>query len=216
MYLETDRLILCDFTGKDADALYKIKYDQKVLEYNPTFVKRDADMGDIKEAISYFESVKDKGNFSKEIYYAVISKKTGIVIGAVTISVLEYLGETQIGWMMISDYCGQGFASEAGKSFSDYILTEYNYNYLVVVMDVDNPASFRTALKSGFRLFEKRTGYDYFYSKYNAENFEEVTEYFKFQEQQAGTGYYYFRKYNPSKKIKCQFYGDTIYDGRFS
>ncbi|MHB1153852.1 MAG: GNAT family N-acetyltransferase [Eubacteriales bacterium] len=216
MYLVTDRLIIRDFTAEDANALYKIKYDKQVLEYNPTFVKRDADIGDTRQAICFFESVKDKGNFNKEVYYAVISKQTGIVIGAVTISILEYLGETQIGWMMISDYCGQGLASEAGKAFSDYILTEYNHNYLVVVMDVDNPASFRTALKSGFRLFEKRSGYNYFYSKCNAENFNEVTEYFKLQEQQINTGYYDFRKYNPFKKIKCQFYGDTIYDGRFS
>lgn len=135
MYLETDRLIIRDFTAEDTDALYKIKYDKQVLEYNPTFIKRDADISDIREAICTFESVKEKGNFIKEVYYAVISKQIGMVIGAVTISVLEYLLETQIGWMMIIDYCGQGFASEAGKAFSDYILTEYNYNYLVVVME---------------------------------------------------------------------------------
>lgn len=67
-------------------------------------------------------------------------------------------------------------------------------------MDVDNPASFRTAKKSGFRLFEKRVQYDYHYSDYNVEDFNEVGKYFTKKQSETGSSYYYFRKFN--KQVK--------------
>jgi [ribosomal protein S5]-alanine N-acetyltransferase len=215
MHLETNRLIIRDFEVADVDALYKIKYDKQVLKYNPTFVKRSATLCDIHDAIQYFISVKGTNKFDKEVYYAIVLKEVNSVIGAITVSKLEYLYEIQIGWMMCEEYTGYGYASEAGREVSDYLLNTFLYDYLVVVMDVDNPASFRTAQKSGFKLFEKRVPYDYFYSKCDVEDFKEVKDHFKKNEQETGSCYYYFRKFNPKTKIKIQFYGDTKYDGRF-
>jgi ribosomal-protein-alanine N-acetyltransferase len=216
MYIETERLIIRDFEESDADTLYKIKYDKDVLKYHPTFVKRDASIEDINAEIKYFNSVKDTGNFQKDVYYAIVLKETGLVIGAVTVSILEYLYELQMGWMVCNEYCRQGYASEAGEAVSNFLLEHFHYDYIVAVMDVDNPASFRTAQKSGFRLFEKRVPYDYHYSKCNVENFSEVSEHFNIKQSQIGSSYYYFRKFSTKTNIKAQFYGDTKYDGRHS
>lgn len=214
MYLETERLIIRNFEETDTDALYRLKYDKQVLKYDPTFIKRDADISDIHEAILYFISVKDSDSFDKDVYFAIVLKNTNSVIGAITVSKLEYLYELQIGWMICEEHSGHGYASEAGTAASDYLLRTFPYDYLVVVMDVDNPASFRTAQKCGFKLFEKRIGYNYFFSKCNVENFDEVSKYFEMNEKQVGSCYYYFRKFNP--KTISRFYGDTVYDGRFS
>ena len=62
-------------------------------------------------------------------------------------------------------------------------------------MDVDNPASYRTAEKSGFRLFEKRTVYDYYYNRYCDD-------------------YYYFRRYWSGCTLTDRYYGDSPYEGR--
>src|SRR5690554_4178280 len=97
MYIETKRLIVRDFENSDADALYKIKYDEQVMEYNPTFVKRNASFDDIQESISYFISMKDLGDFSREIYYPIVLKEVNSIIGVITVSVLDYLYETQMG-----------------------------------------------------------------------------------------------------------------------
>jgi [ribosomal protein S5]-alanine N-acetyltransferase len=216
MFIETKRLIIREFEEQDVEALYKLKYDLQVLEYNPTFIKRNANIDDAKEAIQYFQNMKDKGDFSREIYFAIVKKDPSTVIGAVTVSLLEYLYEIQMGWMMNSEYCGQGYASEAGAAASDYLLDTFSMDYLAVVMDVDNPASFRTAQKSGFRLFEKRVPYDYHYSKCNVENFKEVDEHFTRNQVKTGSCYYYFRKFNKNSIITSRFYGDIEYDGRFS
>lgn len=216
MRIETQRLYIRDFEEKDAEALYSLKYDEQVLKYNPTFIRRDAKLEDVEESIRYFQSVKDRGDFSRETYFAIVQKDSDAVIGAVTVSVLEYLYETQIGWMMRSEYCGQGYASEAGAAASDYLLKTFGMDYLTVVMDVDNPASFRTAQKSGFRLFEKRVPYDYYYSQCNVENFEEVDAHFARNQAQTGSCYYYFRKFEKNSRTAAKFYGDVAYDGRFS
>lgn len=216
MEIVTERLTIRDFILNDAKALHNLKYDELILEYNPTFIKRDAKLSDSFKIIEYFQSVKDKGDFSREIYYAITSNEDNNIIGAITVSQLEYLWETQMGWMIGGKHRGCGFASEAGKAVSDYLLETFSYEYIVAVMDIDNPASYRTAQKSGFKLFEKRFPYDYHYSNCNVENYAEVGRHFEEKQKQIGTCYYYFRKYNKNTGRVHLFYGDTEYDGRFS
>ena len=216
MLVETKRLIIRDFTEQDVEALYEIKYDEQVLKYDPTFIKCDATMDDIRETIAFWQNVKQNEIYEKGIHYAICMKDCGAVVGAVTVNSLDYLYELQMGWMMNGKYTGKGYASEAGAAASDYLLDTLSLDYISVVMDTDNPASFRTAQKSGFKLFEKRVVYDYYYSKVNVEDFTAVGEYFAANQSQAGSNYYYFRKFNKNSKTTCRFYGDTTYDGRFS
>ena len=216
MYIETKRLIIRNFNDQDAEALLALKYDTQVLEYSPTFIKRDATIDDVNEAIILWRSMEGKDIFEKGANYAICLKTSGTLIGAVTVGGLEYLYEMQIGWMMNNEYTGKGYASEAGAAASDYLLDHFSLDYISVVMDVDNPASFRTAQKSGFKLFEKRVPYDYYYSTHNAEDFTGVGDYFTNNQSTTGSCYYYFRKFRKDSNITSRYYGDTTYDGRFS
>lgn len=195
MNLETERLVIRNFTQDDADDLYRIKYDEMVVEYVPTLIKRNANIEDIKEAITYFNSVEGTGDFEKQVLYAIVRKADTTIVGAIVVSLKGYLCEHSIGWMIQKQYCRQGYASEAAAAVTDYLFKCFGYEYIIVTMDVDNPASYRTAEKSGFKLFEKRTVYDHSYGRY-------------------GDDYYYFRKYNLDTKMTHQFYGDEKYDGR--
>jgi len=96
MLIETTRLIIRDFTEHDAEALYEIKYDEQVLKYNPTFIKRDTTMADIKEMISFWQGVRQNEIYEKGIHYAICLKDVGTVIGAITVNFLDYLYELQI------------------------------------------------------------------------------------------------------------------------
>ena len=166
--------------------------------------------------IPFWHGVRQNEIYKKGIHYDICLKDVGTVIGAITVNSLDYLYELQMGWMMNGKYTGQGYASEAGAAASDYLLEILSLDYISVVMDTDNPASFRTAQKSGFGLFEKRVSYDYYYSQCNVEDFNAVGKYFAVNQSQAGSNYYYFRKFNKNSKTTCRFYGDTKYDGRFS
>ena len=82
------------------------------------------------------------------------------------------------------------------STLAEYFCEKQGVDYMIVVMDVDNPASRRVAEKSGFKLFEKRTVYDYYYNRYCDD-------------------YFYFRRYWSGCTLKDRFYGDRgAYEGR--
>jgi [ribosomal protein S5]-alanine N-acetyltransferase len=197
MNIETNNLIIRNFTEKDLNTLYNIKYDKWVMEFIPTYLERNVSKEKIKEYITNFNLYEMNQNFKSKRKYAIQNKITNEVMGSISFGMNDLLHEYEIGWQMMEQYCKNGYASEAAIAFSEYFCANNNVDYLIAVMDVDNPASYRTALKSGFKLFEKRTVYDYTYNRYCDD-------------------YFYFRRYYSKSSLTNQFYGDTVYDGRHS
>ena len=195
MKIESPRLIIRPFQEKDADALYRIKTDPRVMEYCPDFLDVDAKREDMPDYIRTFRKLEEDGNFDTWRCHAIENKVTGEVMGAITFCKQNMLHEYDMGWMMIGEYTGKGYASEAAEAFAEYFCRKHGVDYLTAVMDVDNPASRRTAEKSGFRLFEKRTVYDYHYKRY-------------------ADDYFYFRRYWSGCTLKDRYYGDSTYYGR--
>ena len=195
MKIETPRLIIRPFQEKNADALYRIKTDPRVMEYCPDFLDVDAKREDMPDYIRTFRKLEEDGDFDTWRCHAIENKVTGEVMGAITFCKQNMLHEYDMGWMMIGEYTGKGYASEAAEAFAEYFCRKHGVDYLTAVMDVDNPASRRTAEKSGFRLFEKRTVYDYHYNRY-------------------ADDYFYFRRYWSGCTLKDRYYGDSMYYGR--
>ena len=195
--IETERLIVRPFRSEDADALYRIKTDPQVMEFCPDFLDVDAKRADMHSYIRAFQSIEDIGDTETWRCYAIENRETGVVMGALTFSKQKMLHEYEMGWMMIGKFCGLGYASEAAAAFAEDFCRTHGIDYLIAVMDVDNPASYRTAEKSGFRLFEKRTVFDYHYNRYCDD-------------------YYCFRRYWSGCTLKDRYYGDSPYYGRSS
>ena len=195
MLIETKRLTVRTFREEDADALYRIKTDPQVTEFCPDFLDVCADRTDMQRYIRTFQQIEDTGDTDAWRCYAIESKDTGEVVGALTFCKQNMLHEYDLGWMMISAYTGKGFASEAAEVFAEFFCRMHGVDYLTAVMDVDNPASRKTAEKCGFRLFEKRTIYDYHYNRY-------------------ADDYFYFRRYWSGCTLKDRYYGDSPYNGR--
>ena len=195
MMIETARLIVRPFREKDADALYRIKTDPQVMEYCPDFLDINAKQEDMPGYIRAFLKTEETGDADTWRCYAIEGRETGEVVGALTFGRQKMLHEYDLGWMMISAYTGKGYASEAAEAFAEDFCRTHGIDYLTAVMDVDNSASRRTAEKSGFRLFEKRTVYDYHCNRY-------------------ADDYLYFRRYWSGCTLKGRYYGDSPYYGR--
>ncbi len=195
MMIETARLIVRPFRAEDAEALYGIKTDPQVTEFCPDFLDVEARLADMPGYIRVFQAIEDTGDSETWRCYAIESRETGAVMGALTFSKQRMLREYELGWMMIGAYTGNGYASEAAAAFAEHFCGIHGTDYLIAVMDVDNPASRRTAEKSGFRLFEKRTVYDDHRKRYCDD-------------------YYYFRRYWSGCTLKDRYYGDAPYAGR--
>ena len=195
MMIETKRLIIRTFREEDADALYMIKTDPQVTEFCPDFLDVDAGRTDMQGYIRAFRKMEEEGDIGSWRCVAIENRETGEIMGAITFCRHNMLHEYDMGWMMIGKYTGQGYASEAAEAFAEDFCRTHGVDYLTAVMDVDNPASRRTAEKSGFRLFEKRTVYDYHYDRY-------------------ADDYFYFRRYWSGCTLKDRYYGDSPYYGR--
>ena len=195
MYIETKRLIVRTFRETDADALSRIKTDPQVVYYCPDLLDVDVKPEEIVNYIREFHSFEENGDFDPWRCYAIEHRESGEVVGCLTFGKSEMLHEYELGWMMIGEHTGNGYASEAAEAFVEDFCRTNGVDYLIVIMDVDNPASLRTAEKSGFRLFEKRTVYDYFYGRYCDD-------------------YYYFRRYRSDSTLRQKYYGDVPYTGR--
>ena len=195
MKIETERLIIRTIAALDAEALYRIKMDEMVMEYIPDFLERDVTLEQVNQWIDRFQELEQSDDIDASRAFAIELKSNHEVIGTLSFRKNVMLHEYELGWQMLGTYSRNGYASEAASAWSDWFCMNYKKEYLIVVMDTDNPASYKTALKSGFKLFEKRTVYDYMYGRYCDD-------------------YYYFRKYHPNSKLKGKFYGDLVYTGR--
>ena len=195
MIIETKRLIIRPFREEDADALYRIKTDPQVIKFCPDFLDVDAKREDMLGYIHDFQRIEDACDNDSWRCYAIESRETGVVMGVLTLSKQNMLHEYELGWMMTGEYTGKSYASEAAEAFAEYFCRTQEADYMIAVMDVDNPASRRTAEKSGFRLFEKRTVYDYHYNRYCDD-------------------YFYYRRYWSGCTLKDRYYGDLPYYGR--
>lgn len=201
MYIETNRLIIRELMEQDANTLIEIKNDKEVKKYHPTFFE-NATTDFIKNAILYFQHNAEKGVQYPEHGYlpAVCLKDSREVIGVITLNHKQVANEWHIGWYFMSRYTGNGYASEAGAAASDYFLEALSLDYISAGVRVDNPASFRTAQKSGFKLFEKRMPYDYNNKSYNIDDMNDVIDYFSNIKCEIENGnYYYFQKHSMSK-----------------
>ena len=195
MQIETEHLCIRNFNELETEALYKIKTDAQVLEFIPNFLKRDAKPEEMQEYIRQFNEMEQDSDITSWRCYAIELKRTGEVVGCLSFGKNGLLFEYELGWEMMGQYTRQGYASEAAQAFAEYFCETYDVDYLIAVMDTDNGASYRTAEKSGFKLFEKRTVYDYSYNRYCDD-------------------YFYFRRYYSKCDLKEKYYGDTPYDGR--
>lgn len=218
MYIETKRLVLRDLIEQDAEALFEIKNDEQVKKH--PFAQGDETIDFIRMMISFFLSVQGKGLIIDDQHpergyiFAIGLKGAGDVIGVITVHPLNCSNnELHMGWYMKHEYTGKGYASEAGSAASDYLLEALSLDYITADVAKDNPASFRTALKSGFSLFEQRIGYNYQDNECNVEDCNAAGEYFSIEQIEIGPCNYHFRKFNQkfnkNSGSKNQFYGET-------
>ena len=102
MLIETTRLIVRPFREKDADTLYRIKSDPQVMEFCPDFLDVDAKQADMPGYIRAFQMIEESGDTDTWRCYAIESRETGEVLGALTFCKQKMLHEYDLGWMSIS------------------------------------------------------------------------------------------------------------------
>ncbi|BBK76713.1 MULTISPECIES: GNAT family N-acetyltransferase [Clostridium] len=146
MIIETNRLILREYTLDDFDNLYEIVSDPETMRHYP----KPFDEERTRDWIEWnLENYKNYG-FG---LWVVTLKETGEFIGDCGISIQNIDGELlpEIGYHIHKKYWRRGFGSEAARAVRDWAFENTDYNCIYSYMKYTNVGSYSTAIANGMR-----------------------------------------------------------------
>jgi len=148
--MSTDRLLINRITLDDAGFILKLMNDKD-------WIKNIGDRGirTIEEAEEYirtrFLKTYNEVGFG---FYSLIIKETQQIIGIAGLVDREGIDHIDIGYGMLPEYRGKGYAFEATKAIYDYAYQDLKIDKIVAIVNPDNPGSIKLLTKLGLE-FEK-------------------------------------------------------------
>jgi ribosomal-protein-alanine N-acetyltransferase len=144
--IETDELTLRALNNKDAEALLKLRSDERVNRYldrPPTTTVADA------------QAFIDRIVSARSIYWVISLKNTPGLIG--TICLWNFDTEknmAELGYELMPEHQGKGIMNEAMQAIISYSFDELQLRVLAAITHQDNKASAGLLKRNGFELDE--------------------------------------------------------------
>ena len=163
MRIETNRLILRDYTMDDYEALYEIMSDPETMQHYP----KPFDEEKVRSWIQWNLDNYQKYGFG---LWAVTLKETDEFIGDCGITLQNIDGEMlpEIGYHIHKAHWRKGYGSEAAKAVRNWVFQHTKYNAVYSYMKYTNEASCRTAMANGMRKVkeypDEKNGISYAYA----------------------------------------------------
>jgi [ribosomal protein S5]-alanine N-acetyltransferase len=148
LIIETDRLILRDFTTDDWKAVFEYQNDPQYLKYNP-WISRSED-----EVRAFVQSFIDQQLDYPRIkfQFAIVLKEEKKIIGNCGIRRKEPESvEADIGYELNPQYWNKGYATEAANSLLEFGFDELNVHRIWAHCVADNIESVRVFEKIGMK-----------------------------------------------------------------
>lgn len=148
--IETERLILRRFKESDIDMQYEIITDKRLATYIkfPQLTK--------EEELEYIRICIANADKDKCEKWVITLKENNTPIGNISVNEINNKNNyCTIGYVVLFDYWGKGYTTEATIAVSDYLLKERNYYLVEASCNENNKGSSRVLLKAGF----KKDGY---------------------------------------------------------
>ena len=144
--IETERLLLREYTPEDFDALYEILSDPETMRHYPAPFDEARTRGWIAWNLENYETY----GFG---LWAVTLKETGAFIGDCGLTLQNIDGDMlpEIGYHIHRKHWRQGYAKEAARAVRDWAFRNTAYDALYSYMKYTNAASSATALANGMR-----------------------------------------------------------------
>lgn len=124
----------------DFDFYYKLNTEERVMQY----AYKDAFTNE-EEAIEGFKEVlENQQDDEKGTQFVVLTKDTDEAIGIVDyhINVIHPSGGIyELGYFILPDFWGKGYATEMAKSMRDYLFENFNVHKVTGTCHKDNKAS---------------------------------------------------------------------------
>ena len=147
MRLETERLILREFTMDDLDAFASLMADPEVMRFSLS-----GPMKDKEQAREYLQKriIDHYAQYGSGLY-AAIHKTDNCLIGSIGLINQNIDGEkkTELGYRLHPSYWGKGLATEAASSICRHAFDHLAINELISIIDPKNTRSIEVAKRIG-------------------------------------------------------------------
>jgi len=148
--IETDRLIIREILEEDAQGIYNLDSDERVVKYVGSMV-----ITSMEEAHEIIEFIQKQYSDFGVGRWAIIEKTTGAFIGWCGFKLVEnglnglreYL---DLAYRFRYDAWGKGYATEAALACLDYAAKNFPQHPIFAVSEVENESSKRVLGKIGF------------------------------------------------------------------
>lgn len=146
MMIQTQRLILREYTMDDFAALYEILSDPETMQYYP----RPYDADGVRRWLNW--SLQNYRQYGFGLW-AMELKETGKFIGDCGITMQMIDGEQlpEIGYHIHKAYWRQGYGREAARAVRDWGFENTDFDCLYSYMNQENTPSWRTAMSMGMK-----------------------------------------------------------------
>ena len=162
--IESERLILREFTEADLPALVEIAGQEHIVYWCPDWDDCGTWVHDWFRGIKWRYSIGDPN--IEFILLAIVEKQSGKLIGQINTGCElqdEKPGELSIGYYISKEAMNQGYATEAAIAMTQHFFPMNKNDYFYAIIKPENAASARVAEKAGFifdsdlRIIEKVT-----------------------------------------------------------
>ncbi len=153
--LETNRLILREYTEDDFAALYALLSDPVTMQHYP----KPYDENGTRRWLTWSLDNYRRYGFG---LWAIELKETGAFIGDCGITMQPIDGENlpEIGYHIHRDYWRRGYGKEAAAAVRDWFFAHTDFPAVYSYMTTSNPASWSTAAAVGMERIKQYTDAD--------------------------------------------------------
>ena len=156
-FFETDRLYLRPFFFSDSQDFHEIASNPENLQF---IFPSQASLEESQYALANYFMKAPLG------VWAICDKKTEKMIGSIKFEKLDEIKkEAELGYFLRKDVWCQGFMTEVVRKLCQLSFEEFGLKQLSIITHLENEASQRVALKSGFRLIRQFKGSDRYTKK---------------------------------------------------
>ena len=170
--IETERLILREYTSDDFTALYEILSDKENMSHYP----KPYDEKGTKRWLDWSLDNYNKHGFG---LWAVVLKENGQLIGDCGITMQNIDGESlpEIGYHIHKNHWRRGYAREAARAVRDWCFRNTRFDSVYSYMTYTNVPSYSTAASVGMKRIKEysdENGILHFVYKLTREEWENI------------------------------------------
>lgn len=148
--IETERLILKEFSSEDGEFIQKLLNTPGWLKYIGT-----RSINTIEDAVNYIENRIQKSYTESGFgFYFIELKSSSIKVGMCGLVKRESLDDIDIGFALLPQFEGNGYAFEASEGVMKYAKDNLNLKKLAAITVPYNTSSIKLLEKLGMK-FEK-------------------------------------------------------------